>query len=296
MTNPLITIGIPFYKPQKSHLLQCIRSVFAQTYSNWELLVVDDGSNDSEISKCLAQISDPRVRVFQFKENLGLSTRLNFITAEAKGELIARLDADDFCHPDRIASQVNFLLKNPSFKGVTTLPIFIDLNGDLKGVGSYREAKLFDVFKSGIYLHPSLLAYKTWFSKYSYDRSLRRAEDRDLFVRTKIGGDDIFILKKYLYFYRWSNHQRKEAWLQSYKEERQILIKYGFKNLGVLRTDYLLFRSVCKSVVLNALYYLNLERVILKSKFSPVDKVIADDYAVSIQRIADTSIPGVLSQ
>ncbi len=94
---PLVTVGLPVYNPG-SFLSWAIRSVFAQTYSSWELVVVDDGSTDGSLER-LRKIEDPRVRVLTDGKRRGLPYRLNQVLEEASGDFIARMDADDLMDP-----------------------------------------------------------------------------------------------------------------------------------------------------------------------------------------------------
>src|SRR5690606_22420882 len=113
--------------------VDAIRSVFVQTHSNWELILIDDGSTDQSLDLAL-KIRDSRVRVISDGKHKGLPTRLNEITASASGEYIARMDADDVMHPERLEKQVKFLLSHPSCDVVGTGVFFIDKNGTPVGI------------------------------------------------------------------------------------------------------------------------------------------------------------------
>ena len=106
--DPLISIIMPMYNTE-AYVAGAVRSVQAQTYANWELLIVDDGSTDGSGALCdeLAA-SDSRIRVFH-KENGGVSRARNFALAQAKGEYICFLDSDDACEPDYLAFFVSHL-------------------------------------------------------------------------------------------------------------------------------------------------------------------------------------------
>ena len=99
-----ITIGIPFYNAEV-YLADAIRSIFAQTYQEWELILVDDGSTDSSL-EIARSVKDSRVRVIADGVNRRLPYRLNQITAEAKYDLIGRMDADDIISPVRFEKQL----------------------------------------------------------------------------------------------------------------------------------------------------------------------------------------------
>ena len=126
-----VTIGIPFYNAEQT-LAEAIRSVFAQTYTDLELLLLDDGSSDGSLAIAHA-IRDPRVTVLSDGRNLGLARRLNQIAQLANGEYNARFDADDLMHSTRIARQVAFLDANPEYDIVDTGMFTIDKDNTVHG-------------------------------------------------------------------------------------------------------------------------------------------------------------------
>ena len=105
--SELVTIGLPFYNDRLT-LELAIKSIFAQTYKNWELILVDDGSTDGSLN-IAKKITDKRVRIISDEKNKGLIFRLNQIASLAKGKYLARMDADDLMQPTRIEKQVEFL-------------------------------------------------------------------------------------------------------------------------------------------------------------------------------------------
>lgn len=117
----LVSIGLPVYNCEKT-VLGTINSIISQTYENWELIIVDDGSSDTSLD-VINSIKDARIKVYSDGENKGLPYRLNQIAKLAKGEYIARMDSDDLMHPERIAVQIKYLQGNP--------------NIDLIGSGAY---------------------------------------------------------------------------------------------------------------------------------------------------------------
>ena len=95
MNNDLISIIVPIYNSE-AYLEKCINSIILQTYKNWELLLINDGSIDhcKEICNSYAEV-DRRIKVFH-KENEGVSTARNIGIDNAKGKWIAFIDSDDF--------------------------------------------------------------------------------------------------------------------------------------------------------------------------------------------------------
>jgi glycosyltransferase involved in cell wall biosynthesis len=107
----MISVLLPAYNAER-YLLHSVNSVLAQTYEDFELIVVNDGSTD-RTRELLAGISDPRLRILDNPMNLGIVASLNRAQSEARGQYIARIDADDMCLPRRFAMQKQFLDTNP---------------------------------------------------------------------------------------------------------------------------------------------------------------------------------------
>jgi len=103
----LVTIGTGSYN-DGADLLKMIKSVIAQTYQNWELIIINDGSTDNSFD-IKEIINDSRIRFYSNEGNIGRAKTLNKITKLAKGKYIARMDADDLCVPERIEKQVSVL-------------------------------------------------------------------------------------------------------------------------------------------------------------------------------------------
>jgi len=187
INTPLVSVTSAFFN-EGPVLLDMVKSVFAQTFTDWELILLDDGSTDNSLQ--LAQsIDDPRVRVFTNRRNLGRTKSLNKLTTLACGEYIARMDADDMCFPERIQKQLELFGEDPDLDLVGTEMVCLDINGSPLGYllvppehadickEPYRAIKL---------CHTSVMAKKSWFEKNRYDEFLRLGlgEDYNLFLRS----------------------------------------------------------------------------------------------------------------
>ena len=101
MTNPIITIAMPFYNSAATLELS-IRSLLNQSYSDFELLLCDDGSDDQGLA-IAHSFDDPRMVCWSDGRRLRLAARLNECIDRARGRYLARMDADDIAYPDRLA-------------------------------------------------------------------------------------------------------------------------------------------------------------------------------------------------
>jgi glycosyltransferase involved in cell wall biosynthesis len=113
-------------------IIRAIKSVLAQTYPHFELVIIDDGSTDTTATR-IASVTDPRIKLIVDGGSLGLAARLNEIAAVARGSLIARMDGDDFSYPDRFERQVAFLNANPAIDLVGTSAIAFRPTGEPLG-------------------------------------------------------------------------------------------------------------------------------------------------------------------
>lgn len=129
--NNLISIILPTYNGAK-WIEKSIQSVIDQSYTNWELLVIDDGSTDdtSDIVSSMF-VKDSRIRYIRNEVNLGIQKTLNKGIRESKGEYIARIDDDDlWSDTDKLKKQIEFLEQNPDHVLIGTGVIIVNENGD----------------------------------------------------------------------------------------------------------------------------------------------------------------------
>ena len=112
----IVTVAMPAFN--RSHIIrEAIESALVQTYQNFELIVVDDGSRDNT-SEIVAQVRDPRIRCIRLEQNKGVAAARNLILREARGELISFLDSDDLWKPSKLEKEVDFLQRHPEADAV----------------------------------------------------------------------------------------------------------------------------------------------------------------------------------
>ena len=184
--DPLITVAMPVYNAG-SYLRLAVMSIVAQTYQNWELLIIDDKSTDSSLEN-IADIQDPRVRILVGDCNQGLAARLNQAIDLAKGQFFARMDQDDISHPERFALQLQKLLADPLLDLLGTQCITISNQNEILGVLPHAESHD-DICARpwlGFYLpHPTWMGRTAWFRQHRYAApGPYSCEDQELLLRT----------------------------------------------------------------------------------------------------------------
>lgn len=247
----LVTVGIPFHDEEKL-LEQAVRSVLDQTFDDLEILLIDDGSTDRSLAIARSFV-DPRVQVISDGRRLLLAARLNEITRRARGDLIARMDADDVAHPERLARQLAVLHDQPSLDAVGT---WIALVGDDDEPYAIVEAASFPAtleiaLTRGLFAHATLLARRAWYQANPYDEMLPRAQDRDLWCRTA-RTSRFFVVPEPLYVVR--THARSGPFLHDYmegqKQYRALVLRYGPEASGARGTARLWAASHAKAGIM----------------------------------------------
>ena len=198
----LVSIGIPFYNCEK-YLEFAIKSVINQSYSNWELILLDDGSSDNSIN-IARKFKDERIKIISDNENKGLVNRLNQLTKLAKGKYYARMDADDIMHIDRIKTQVEFLVCNNEVDVVGSRYYSIDINNNVVGITdvNLNPNSIKSILKYGCFAHPSILGKTEWFRNNPYDEKYNTMmEDYELWLRTVSSSNFSNIIEP-LFYYR----------------------------------------------------------------------------------------------
>lgn len=247
MEQELVSIGIPFYNSEK-FLSDAIKSVVKQTYQNWELILMDDGSSDNSINIAKEfEKKDNRITVVSDGKNLGLPKRLNQLSMMSKGTYYARMDADDIMHFDRINKQVAYLKENPSIDLLGSGLIAIDNENKITGIrkGSFLDnITLKMVMKMTWCVHPTITGKLEWFQNNPYDENLRRAQDYELWIRTVDYSKFVKLKEAYL-FYREASTPSLAKYFQSTKYSLNTFLK-NKKRLGNLNVVKLTINKLLK--------------------------------------------------
>ena len=288
-----VTIGLPFYN-NKSTIALAARSVFAQSFADWELLLVDDGSTDGSLDLAYA-IEDPRVRVISDGENRGLAYRLNQIAQLAGGEYLARMDADDVMFPARIERQVQFLDKNPAIDLVGTAVYTINANNEPVGKRGFKvvgNPSPFYVLSRGLFIHPTVMGRTAWFRDNPYDVNLHRSQDRELWCRTYLHSKFAH-LPEPLLFYREQGSVSLRKYLRNSGFNRHIFQRYGPNLVGLGGTMYLLLELHLKDLVYIFSDLFRFKESIVQHRNSPLAEGELR-YALEIMRqVQNCNLPGI---
>ena len=277
---------MPLYNGER-FLSEAIVSILEQTFTDFELLIVDDGSSDgsAEIVRSFCA-RDKRIRVFFLGKNVGISAAMNRGLREARAPLVARADSDDICVPSRFAAQVSYMDKHADIYVLGCRSINIDEHGNRIKDKMYDIAfargqrKIIELMGRGIYpfLHPTLM-YRTAtvLALGGYREVFPIGEDLDLYERMLVRYGCVFAnLSNVLYFYRrYSSslsstsgqyNSKKHHWVQALIRYSSDCVKQGLSDPLSLVKDLSfppLFFSKDEFNIIELLFYLSMYRKLL---------------------------------
>lgn len=183
MTAPRVSWIVPVYN-QAPFVAAAISSILEQSFRDFELIAVDDGSDDGT-AEVVGSFGDARIRLLQNPRNRGVSCSLNMGIRASRGEYIARMDGDDISTPDRLAKQVAFMDANPH---IAVCGSHVETMGGARSVvkrplGS-AAIKCF-LLAGPPFSHPSVMMRRTVLERHAlyYDEGIGAAQDYDLWFR-----------------------------------------------------------------------------------------------------------------
>lgn len=284
--EPLVSVIIPVKNAGK-FVGAAIQSILDQTYINWEMIVVDDGSID-ETGKILKRFArkDLRITVITHKESKGIGASLNLALTKANGKFIARMDGDDISLPYRLATQVAFLQKNSKIVAVGGQAEMIDGEGEIFAYKHFpTDAKtLRNMIMWMVPIqHPVMMVKAEVYKQCRYDESFKTAEDVELFMQLLKYGE-FGNVPEVVYQYRKADtsngyHNLKQTFYLTILGRWQGIAKHGYRPTAkgvVLTLAQLLVVSLLPAKMIVRLYeskrFLWLVSQKLVSKLSQVQK------------------------
>jgi len=291
MSNPLVTIGIPFYNAEK-YLLDAIKSIFAQTFQDWELILVDDGSTDNSLG-IAKSINDPRVRIISDGKNKKLAARLNQIIDLARGEYIVRMDADDLCFSKRIEKQLELFLKDPKLDVAGTGIVYLDLDdiplGNNFAPTSHAEICMKPARTFGL-CHASIIARKSWHEKHRYDETIHLGQDFNLWLRS-YQGSKFANIPEPLYYYRLEfSYSLKKQCRDRYMSSI-YLFGYYQKQGCFYKALFCFFMQYMKMIAEIIFCAVGAKRKLLSQRYNRLTNAEVESYISEIKRIKNTRLP-----
>lgn len=236
--TPTVSVIMGVFNQQDFGALEAaVESILNQTYTDFEFLIYNDGSKEdvTEYINSL-QKKDERIQVIGSRENHGLGYALNRCIEKARGKYLARMDADDISHPDRLRTEVEFMEQNPDYMWCGTNCDIFDTKGKWADGTRPEIPRAKDYLKYSPYIHPTVMYRASLFDKivgYSEEKETRRCEDYELFMRLYGMGYKGYNIQQSLlsYFVDRTNYHSRSIKDSIY--EGQIRVR-GFRKMGLL--------------------------------------------------------------
>lgn len=203
---PLISVVLPVYNGEK-YLAEAIDSILAQTFINFELLIIDDGSTDNSLA-ILKQYQklDDRIRLIS-RENRSLATTLNELIDLARGEWVARMDADDIALPHRFERQLQWLEQTGADICGSWVKFFGTSNKRIMKHPQTDQAIKIELLFGTSFAHPTVIMKTSLIKQLRYDKTWEKAEDYDLWERAARAGWQMTNVPEVLLLYRQHSTQ-----------------------------------------------------------------------------------------
>ena len=236
MQNPFVSIVVPCYS-QAQYLDDSLQSILEQTYSNWECIIVNDGSPDNteELARKW-ETKDSRFR-YLYKENGGVSSARNLGIAKAKGIYILTLDADDKYGNTFLEKAVALLVHSPETGIVSSWGRYFTADTQLHAFQSNAKSVIDFLFYNGANTGGSLLFRKAcWEQAGGYDENPGNGyEDWEFYLRVCALGWKVHIIEEVLFSYRQHTVSRRKEMNRKEKENKKYIY---IKNKDIYCTHY----------------------------------------------------------
>ena len=247
--DPIVSVVLPVYNGEK-YIKESVDSILNQTFTDFELLIIDNASVDST-KLIIKSYSDKRIRLIENASNKGLVYSLNLGINLARGEFIARMDADDISLPARFEKQIAFLQQYPHIIACGTGFVFLYPNGDtssLLGNFSTPDDIRVDMHVSCPFCHPSMMIRRELIKKYNlkYIDEYCSAEDYKLWTQMCQLGDMGNVAEKLLLY------RVNDECMSSYCSQKQKMlsqkIRHEYANQYGINSKYTLLEALNESI------------------------------------------------
>lgn len=217
-----VSVIMPCFNPQKDWVIEAVQSIINQTYTNWELIIVNDGT-DIPLKFSEIKDMDERIKIIFHDKNYNQATALNTGVAESKGKFITFIDTDDKWHKDKLQIQLNYFDEFKEIDIVYTDGYYIDENSRV-----IREMNLCDCNNNIFEFNPisvgSVMIKKKVLDKVNcFDENLNRSQDWDMWIQIYKEGYVIEHIIENLFYYR--EHPKQKSKVVSQKEAHDYIKK-----------------------------------------------------------------------
>ena len=244
----LITVLMAEYNTVPQLLRGAISSILAQTERRFELIVVDDGT-ENDLVQLASEFEDERIRVIGYGENRGFVAALNYGLAAARGEFVARMDTDDIADPSYLAETLVFLREHPEFDVVSGQALEFSADGPSLVQGVPGEVTRKSLMRGGAPIHAASMIRKRALLAVQGYPDYRRAEDLALWCELLLTDVRMYILPKVLYQYRVNEADFAKRRFKHRGDEIRVRLHYYPKLGGGPREYFRVAKTVLSGIL-----------------------------------------------
>lgn len=233
---PTISVIMSVYNTDEKYLRESINSILNQTFTDYEFIIIDDGS-DENTYKELQSYDDKRIRLYRNDTNIGLTKSLNKALRLARGEYIARMDADDVSNPDRLMVQYTYMNTHPAIHILGS-----NVECERRYTKYYnmplRVRRVMAVLDNPGPPHPTVMIRRSFLDKHGirYDENYTKSQDYELWMHS-MDYTDIRVLPDTLLYYRIHGGQTSVASNDEQAEYANRLRIQAIRKTGIEASD-----------------------------------------------------------
>jgi len=230
--SPKVTVLMSVYNGEQ-YIEEAIDSILSQTFPDFEFLIIDDASTDNSFN-IISKYTDNRIKIIQNEDNLGLTKSLNKGLKIAKGEYIARMDADDISIKERLEKQIKYLESDPSCVLISCFIDIIDKNGiSINEWTSDIRAQTYELIRDTLprencIAHSTIMFRRSILEKYSYNQEQIHSQDYDLYLNLVSDGIRIGKITEKLVKYRSHPKSITAITNQNQNKWKTITLRYKY--------------------------------------------------------------------
>ncbi len=286
--EPLVSIMMPCFDAERT-LPMALASLRAQTYENWEALVVDDGSED-RTWEILEGFGDPRLRLERFDRNRGRGAARQRCLEMAEGALLSFLDADDWLFPNKLALQVSLMEQHPEVVVLSGACVITNARGEPVGL-TRTGLRAGEDFATARFAHPAPppLSFPPSIVRMveakgaGFDPEFRRSQDSDFLIRVMLG-------KRYavssipVYAYSQAEAANLGKTLEGYRYRLRCYSRY--RKQFPLHSRSAMARTLARMGVYKVAGWLRAEQRLIERRWEPITPEAKDAYASAYAGVA----------
>lgn len=242
--KPLVSVIMAEYSTRTANLKEAISSILSQTFTNFELLIVDDcGIND--LSEIVHSFRDMRIKIIKNPANMGLVASLNTAIEASSTNYLVRMDTDDIAEPNRIETIYRYIIDHPEYSVVGSRVVEFTGTERIGVLGETGEKTAKEIAFGNTLVHPSVIMNKKDVQEVGCYKNYKRAEDLALWCELLLHKKRLFVINDILLKYRVNPEDYSKRTLRNRTGELKARITYYPK----MKAPFLSYLVILKSIL-----------------------------------------------